>query len=159
MIRVLDAAVGEQMPVGFYGSTPEVLDKLVKRLYTQHPDLNITFTYSPPFRDLSPDEDQEVIKRINASGANILFVGLGCPKQEKWMAAHRGKVHAVMLGVGAAFDFHAGAKPQAPMWMQKTGLEWFFRFVNEPKRLWRRYLYHNLRFVLLAFADLLGILR
>jgi N-acetylglucosaminyldiphosphoundecaprenol N-acetyl-beta-D-mannosaminyltransferase len=96
------------------------------------------------------------VRRINASSARILFVGLGCPKQEKWMAEHRGKVNAVMLGVGAAFDFHAGVKSQAPAWMQKIGLEWFYRFATEPRRLWRRYLYNNPRFVFLALADLLG---
>jgi N-acetylglucosaminyldiphosphoundecaprenol N-acetyl-beta-D-mannosaminyltransferase len=89
----------------------------------------------------------------------ILFIGLGCPKQEKWMAEHRGKINAVMLGVGAAFDFHAGVKPQAPAWMQKIGLEWLYRLIAEPRRLWWRYLYHNPRFVILAVLDLLGILR
>jgi len=106
---------------------------------------------------MSTQEDDEIVKQINGSGARILFVGLGCPKQEIWMANHRGKIQAVMLGVGAAFDFHAGAKPQAPKWMQRIGLEWLFRFFSEPRRLWKRYLLHNPRFVFLAICDLLGL--
>jgi N-acetylglucosaminyldiphosphoundecaprenol N-acetyl-beta-D-mannosaminyltransferase len=89
----------------------------------------------------------------------ILFVGLGCPRQEKWIDAQRGKIRAVMLGVGAAFDFHAGLKPQAPAWMQRLGLEWLFRLLSEPRRLWKRYLYHVPRFLMLAVADLLGLLK
>ncbi len=89
----------------------------------------------------------------------ILFVGLGCPRQEKWIDAQRGHIPAVMIGVGAAFDFHAGVKPQAPAWMQKIGLEWLFRLVTEPRRLWKRYLHHVPRFIILATADLLGLLK
>jgi N-acetylglucosaminyldiphosphoundecaprenol N-acetyl-beta-D-mannosaminyltransferase len=107
---------------------------------------------------LEKQESAQIIKDITASGARILFVGLGCPKQEIWMAEHKGKIPAVMLGVGAAFDFLAGTKPQAPSWMQAVGLEWFFRFIHEPRRLARRYLYNNPRFLFLALADLLGIL-
>jgi len=114
---------------------------------------------SPPFREMSRQEDLEVVEQINSSGARILFVGLGCPKQEIWMAEHKGKVNAVMLGVGAAFDFHAGVKRQAPAWMQRAGLEWLFRLFTEPRRLWKRYLYHNPRFLVLAIYDLLGLLK
>jgi N-acetylglucosaminyldiphosphoundecaprenol N-acetyl-beta-D-mannosaminyltransferase len=92
---------------------------------------------------------------MNASGTRVLFVGLGCPKQERWMAAHKGRVQAVMMGVGAAFDFLAGLKPQAPRWMQRAGLEWLFRLLSEPRRLWRRYFYHNPRFTVLALSQLL----
>jgi len=120
--------------------------------------LNVAYSFSPPYRELNAEEDEDIVKRINESGAAILFVGLGCPKQEAWMAEHHNRVNSVMLGVGAAFDFHAGAKPQAPVWMQGIGLEWLFRLVTEPRRLWRRYLYHNTRFVILAVADLLGFL-
>jgi len=158
MLHLLEAAVRENLSVGFYGSKPEVLDMLVERMRAKYPSLKVSFMCSPPFRDLTQPEDNEILKRINDSGVQILFVGLGCPKQEKWMAAHRGKVQAVMLGVGAAFDFHAGVKAQAPVWMQKVGLEWLFRFVTEPRRLWKRYLYHNPRFILLAVADLMGLL-
>ncbi len=157
MLHVLDMASRENIPVGFYGDTPEVLDKLTDKMISRNKTLKISFSLSPPFRDMTPDEDREIIEKINASGAKILFVGLGCPKQEIWMANHRGKVKAVMIGVGAAFDFHAGVKPQAPLWMQRMGLEWSFRLFTEPRRLWKRYLYHNPRFVGLAIADLLGL--
>ena len=159
MLHVLEAAADENIPVGFYGSSPEVLQSLLARLQVRFPNLKVGYSFSPPFQEINQEADMEIAGRINASSARILFVGLGCPKQEKWMAEHRGKVNAVMLGVGAAFDFHAGLKSQAPAWMQKIGLEWFYRFVAEPRRLWRRYLYHNPRFVFLAILDLLGFLR
>ena len=159
MLHVLESAAHDGIPVGFYGSTPEVLESLIKRMQARHESLNVAFSFSPPFRAMSPEEDAAIVGQINYSGARILFVGLGCPKQEHWMAEHRGKVNAVMLGVGAAFDFHSGVKPQAPMWMQKAGLEWLFRLFTEPRRLWKRYLYHNPRFIVLAVADLLGLLK
>lgn len=135
------------LPVGFYGGTDEVLGKMIDRLKHQIPALKVAYSFSPPFRPLTPDEDAEVVNGINRSDARILFVGLGCPKQERWMAEHKGRVKAVMVGVGAAFDFIAGAKAQAPKWMQNMGLEWLFRLTSEPKRLWMRYLYHNPRFI------------
>ncbi len=158
-LYVLEAASREGLPVGFYGSTPETLEKLKTNLQARYPSLKIVYSYAPPFRSLTAEEDEEVVKAINDSGARILFVGLGCPKQERWMAAHKGRVQAVMLGVGAAFDFLAGVKPQAPRWMQCAGLEWFFRLLTEPRRLWRRYLYNNPRFVLLVLLQLLGLRR
>lgn len=156
MLHVLDVAAREGLPVGFYGSSPNVLEMLIQRMQARYAGLNVVFSCSPPFRKMSREEDLVVVERINQSGARILFVGLGCPKQEIWMADHHGKVKAVMIGVGAAFDFHAQLKPQAPAWMQKIGLEWLFRFFVEPRRLWKRYLYHNPRFMFLAVADLLG---
>ncbi len=159
MLHVLEAAARENVPVGFYGGSPEVLHSLLASLQVRFPNLKVDYSFSPPFEEMSQEEDAEIVDRINTSSARILFVGLGCPKQEKWMAEHRGKVNAVMLGVGAAFDFHAGVKSQAPLWMQKIGIEWLFRFASEPRRLWRRYLYHNPRFIFLAMADLLGLLR
>jgi N-acetylglucosaminyldiphosphoundecaprenol N-acetyl-beta-D-mannosaminyltransferase len=158
MLHVLEAASREKLSVGFYGGKAEVLKMLIEKMQARYGSLNVAFSFSPPFRAMSPEEDAEIVEKINQSGTRILFVGLGCPKQEIWMAEHRGKVNAVMLGVGAAFDFHAGTKSQAPMWMQKTGLEWFFRLITEPRRLWRRYLYHNPRFLFLALLDLLGFL-
>lgn len=155
MLHVLETAAREAVSVGFYGSSPEVLQMLVQQVQTKFPNLKVVYSKSPPFRDLNVDEDLEITEDINASGVRILFVGLGCPKQEKWMAAHRGKIDAVMLGVGAAFDFHAGVKSQAPAWMQVAGLEWLFRLFTEPQRLWRRYIYNNPRFILLAGFDLL----
>lgn len=159
MLHVLETAARENIPVGFYGGKPEVLALLINRMRTRYEGLKVAYSYSPPFRELSREEDDEIIKTINQTGTRILFVGLGCPKQEIWMAEHRGKVNAVMLGVGAAFDFHAGVKSQAPAWMQSLGLEWLFRLLTEPRRLWRRYFYHNSRFIFLAVADLLGFLR
>ncbi len=156
-LKVCEAAAREGVPVGFYGGSPEVLQSLVTNLKRKYPALKITYAHSPPFRPLSPEEDARVVEEINSSGTRILFVGLGCPKQERWMAAHKGRVQAVMLGVGAAFDFHAGRFPQAPAWMQRAGLEWLFRLITEPRRLWRRYARHNPRFVILALMQLLGL--
>lgn len=157
MLKVCSVAAGSNVPVGFYGATPQTLDRLIGNLQDRYPGLQVTYRYSPPFRALSPEEDEAVVKGINESSARILFVGLGCPKQERWMADHKGRVRAVMLGVGAAFDFHAGRVRQAPRWMQNAGLEWFFRLLMEPRRLWRRYLKHNPRFVVLALMQLAGL--
>jgi N-acetylglucosaminyldiphosphoundecaprenol N-acetyl-beta-D-mannosaminyltransferase len=159
MLHLLRAASIENISVGFYGGDDKVGEALVVRMKACYPDLHINYSYSPPFRELDSEEDSAVIEQINKSGTQILFVGLGCPKQEIWMADHRGKVNAVMIGVGAAFDFHAGYKLQAPTWMQKLGLEWFFRLITEPRRLWKRYLYNNPRFVFLALMDLLGFVK
>lgn len=155
MLYVLEAAARAGIPVGFLGGRPEVLEALTKRVQARFPDLRVVFAFSPPFRSLTAEEDEQIVAAIGASGARILFVGLGCPKQERWIDAHRGRIPAVMLAVGAAFDFHAGAKRQAPAWMQRCGLEWLFRLFQEPGRLWKRYLYANPRFILLAIGDLL----
>ena len=154
MVHLLDQAASQQVSVGFYGSTPEVLVRLRRRLSQRWPELPLAFMYSPPFRPLTVKEDARIVEEINASGTKLLFVGLGCPKQERWMAAHRGRIRAVMIGVGAAFDFHAGVKPRAPRWMQSMGLEWLFRLLTDPWRLWYRYLYHNPRFAILALKQL-----
>ncbi len=159
MLHVLESAAKEGIPVGFYGSSPQVLGTLVDKMNARFDALKIVYSYSPPFRALTREEDEAHIDAINRSGARILFVGLGCPRQEIWMAEHRDRINAVMLGVGAAFDFHAGLKSQAPLWIQHLGLEWLFRLLTEPRRLWRRYFYHNSRFIFLAVADLLGFLR
>jgi N-acetylglucosaminyldiphosphoundecaprenol N-acetyl-beta-D-mannosaminyltransferase len=159
MLAVLELAQKNGFPVGFYGSSSMVLDVLKQRLLLKYPDLKMNYSFSPPFREMSEEEDRQVVDDINNSGIRILFVGLGCPKQEIWMAEHKGKIPVVMIGVGAAFDFHAGVKSQAPVFVQRAGFEWLFRLVNEPGRLWRRYLYHNSRFVFLALADLLGFFR
>ena len=159
MLHILEAAAREKISVGFYGGAPDVLESLVQRLQARYEGLKVAFSCSPPFRAMSQEEDTVIVEQINQSGTRILFVGLGCPKQEYWMAEHRGKINAVMIGVGAAFDFHSGVKPQAPLWMQKVGLEWLFRLSVEPQRLWRRYLYHNPRFVILAIGELLGLIK
>lgn len=137
----------EKIPVGFYGSSTEALEKLVSNLKDHFPGLKIDYLYSPPFRQLTETEDRRIIDDINASGARVLFVGLGCPKQEEWMADHRGHIHAVTVGVGAAFDFHAGKVKQAPSWLQNIGMEWLFRLLMEPRRLWKRYLVTNSKFI------------
>lgn len=148
MLHVCAAAAEAGLPVAFYGGTPETLDALAARLGARFPGLHVACRIAPPFRALTPEEDARDRDALVASGARIVFVGLGCPKQERWMAAHRGRVPAVMLGVGAAFDFHAGRVRQAPAWLQRAGLEWAFRLAMEPRRLWRRYARHNPRFVL-----------
>jgi len=155
-LRLIEAAAMQEISVGFYGGTVETLAQLTNLFKEKHPNLQIKYSYSPPFRPLTTDEDESVILAMNASGAKILFVGLGCPKQERWMASHRGRIQVVMLGVGAAFDIHAGQKPQAPAWMQRVALEWLFRLGREPRRLWRRYLLHNPRFFVLALMQLFG---
>lgn len=152
---VCQAASESDLSVGFYGGSPETVKYLVKNLSREYPDLRITYAYSPPFRPLNPEEDREVIQDINNSGTKILFVGLGCPSQEHWMFDHLGKINAVMMGVGAAFDFHAGTKKQAPNWMMAIGLEWLFRLCSEPRRLWKRYLYNNPRFMFLVARQIL----
>lgn len=153
---VLQMASENNLPVGLYGGSPEVLKRLQKVIGERFPAVEVAFALSPPFRPLTADEDEEIVAAINRSGARILFIGLGTPKQDYWMAEHRGRVKAVMLGVGAAFDFLAGAKPQAPRWMMKVGLEWLFRLATEPRRLWKRYLKDNPRFVVLFTLQLLG---
>jgi N-acetylglucosaminyldiphosphoundecaprenol N-acetyl-beta-D-mannosaminyltransferase len=132
----------------FYGGGPGVPDLLAERLGARFPGLRVAGTWSPPFRPLTAEEDQAIVERINRSGADLVWVGLSTPKQERWMAAHAGRLEAkALLGVGAAFDIHAGLLPQAPSWMQRLGLEWLYRLGREPKRLWRRYLHNNPRFV------------
>ncbi|MCU7945061.1 MAG: WecB/TagA/CpsF family glycosyltransferase [Candidatus Thiodiazotropha sp. (ex Cardiolucina cf. quadrata)] len=114
------------------------------------------FLISPPFRELNKLEDTGFVDKINSTEVQILFVGLGCPKQEKWMAQHKGEVHAVMVGVGAVFDFLSGTKKEAPRWLQSLGLEWLFRLLSEPNRLWKRYTIHNPRFIWHFFKQLLS---
>ncbi len=147
MLSLCEHFAQSGVSVGFYGGTPGLLDKLKTVLEDRFASLQIDCLIAPPFRPLTPKENDEYVKKINESGARILFVGIGCPKQEQWMAENRHKLDCIMLGVGAAFDFIAGRKRHAPRWMQAIGLEWFFRFLCEPRRLWRRYLEHNPRFV------------
>jgi len=155
MLHLLAAAANENIPVGLLGSTEEVLNKLAARCKEQFPGLNIVLQISPPFHPLTDVEDRELVKHINDSGVRLLFVGLGCPKQEYWIANHRGIIYSVMVGVGVAFNFHAGIVSQAPGWMQRAGLEWLFRFFQEPRRLWKRYLFNNPRFMVLLIGELI----
>lgn len=141
----------------YYGGAPGLAERLRERLQGSHPGLAVVGTHSPPFRSLSPEEDLDVIERINAAAPDIVWVGLSTPKQERWMAAHVGKLTApVLVGVGAAFDFLAGTKPQAPRWMQCNGLEWLFRMASEPRRLALRYVRNNPAFMLRAAGQLLA---
>lgn len=144
----------------FYGGAPGVADRLAARLAERFPGIRIAGTYTPPFRPLPPEADAAVVELINGLEPDIVWVGLGCPKQERWMAEHRERLDApVLIGVGAAFDFLSGAKRQAPRWMQRSGLEWLFRLVQEPRRLGKRYLVYNPWFVLLVALQLAGIRR
>lgn len=137
----------------FYGSSPETIHELEKVLLRKYPNMKIVGMESPPYRTLTPEEDDEAVARINASGADFVWVGLGAPKQERWMYEHRGRVHALMFGVGAGFDFHAGTVKRAPKWMREHYLEWFYRLMQDPKRLWKRYVVTNLQFVGLSIVD------
>lgn len=142
----------------FYGSKPQVLIRLKERLQEAFPGLTIAGSYSPPFRKLSSEEEAENIELINKSNSDILWVGLGSPKQDLWMHQFRGGLNApVLIGVGAAFDFISGLKKQAPGWMQKSGLEWLFRLITEPARLWRRYILGNSLFLCLFFREFFRI--
>lgn len=138
----------------FYGSTDETLDLLKKNLAKKYPALRVVGMYAPPFRQLTDREDEEIIEEINRVKPDFLWVGLGAPKQEIWMAKHKNKVSAVMIGVGAGFDFHAGTVKRAPVWMQKCGLEWFYRLLQDPKRLWRRYVVTNSKFIWYLLKDI-----
>ncbi|MDJ0523943.1 MAG: WecB/TagA/CpsF family glycosyltransferase, partial [Microcystis sp. M53600_WE12] len=144
-----------QIPIYLYGATEKTLIDLQANLKQRFPDLIIAGSYSPPFRPLSDDEEAQDRDRIQQSGAKLVFVGLGCPKQEQWMARQQGKLKAVMLGVGAAFSFHSGEVSQAPGWVMKIGLEWLYRLFQEPGRLWQRYLINNPIFLLLFALQLL----
>ena len=144
----------------FYGGADGVAERLADRLRARVPGLAIAGTATPPFRKLSVAEEADVERRINDAGPNIVWVGLGTPKQERWMHAHVGRLNAqVLIGVGAAFDFHAGLKKQAPRWMQRGGLEWLFRLLTEPRRLWRRYLVNNPWFLWSVALQALGVKR
>jgi N-acetylglucosaminyldiphosphoundecaprenol N-acetyl-beta-D-mannosaminyltransferase len=155
MLHLCAYAAQNDLSIGLYGGSPSALSRLESELKRRYESLKIAYSYSPPFRPLTPGEDQDVCRQIEQSGVQILFVGLGCPKQERWMAQHKPRLPVVMLGVGAAFDFISGEKPWAPAWMQRIGLEWLYRLVTEPRRLWFRYLWHNPRFTCLVAIQLL----
>jgi exopolysaccharide biosynthesis WecB/TagA/CpsF family protein len=142
-----------------YGGSPQVIETLRKNLLSKFPGLVIAGHESPPFRALTPEEDAAVVERINASGAGLVFIGLGCPKQDVFAYEHKGRIRAVQLCVGAAFDFHAGAKPSAPPWMQRRGLEWLYRLVQEPRRLWKRYLVTNTQYLVRLGRSLVNVPR
>ena len=157
MTRMLDVSQSDEIKHFFYGSTEEVLSKLKNELTNKYPLTNIVGYYSPPFHILSEEEEFDIVNIINSKNPDILWVGLGSPKQEKWMYHIIKRLNTkILIGVGAAFDFHAGSKKRAPKWMQSIGLEWLFRLLSEPKRLWSRYLKHNPRFIWYFLLQLLG---
>ncbi len=144
----------------FYGGGPGVPERLAARLQERVPGLIVAGTWSPPFGELAPSEEDAAVARLDAAAPDIVWVGLSTPKQERWMARHVGRTRApVLIGVGAAFDFHAGLKRQAPRWMQRSGLEWLFRLATEPRRLWRRYLFNNPRFLWFTALQTAGAVR
>ena len=147
LLHLCNEAEQQGVSIGLYGGTPESLHDFMCFLRNHYPQLKISCSISPPFRKLTLQEENSYRLEIQQSGCQILFVGIGCPKQEQWMAAQKGKLDCVMIGVGAAFDFFSGRKKHAPRWMQKSGLEWLFRLASDPGRLWKRYLKHNPRFL------------
>lgn len=131
----------------FYGSTQETLDTLKQKLNEKYPNIKIAGMYSPPFRKLTEEEDKAIVKNINKVNPDFVWVGLGAPKQEIWMSDHKNKVKGLMLGVGAGFDYHAGNISRAPKWMQNASLEWMYRLLQDPKRLFNRYFFTNIKFI------------
>lgn len=156
-LKVLEAAAQEGVPVYFYGSKQQTLNRLLENLHRKFPNLKVAGAEPSKFRRLTQPEKQEVIDRIKNSGAAITFVGLGCPRQEVWVYEYRNHLSMPLMAVGAAFDFHAGTLPQAPPWMQKRGLEWVFRFIQEPGRLWKRYVLLNPVYLTFAFLETFSI--
>jgi N-acetylglucosaminyldiphosphoundecaprenol N-acetyl-beta-D-mannosaminyltransferase len=143
----------------FYGGAQGVAQELSEKLRQQFPGLTVAGTYTPPFRPLTMDEENEVARAVASTQPDILWVGLSTPKQEKWMFAHRHLPAPVMVGVGAAFDLNTGRLKQAPGFMREHGLEWLFRLLAEPRRLWRRYLIQGPQFVFYVVAELIGLRR
>jgi N-acetylglucosaminyldiphosphoundecaprenol N-acetyl-beta-D-mannosaminyltransferase len=152
---VLEACHKNGLKVYLYGSTENTLGKFKHFIEQTYPRAIVCGVHIDRFREATPEEDAEDIAKINQSGANVVLVGRGCPRQEKWVSDHLGKINAAMMAVGAAFDFHAGTVKQAPSWMQNNGLEWFFRLIQEPQRLWKRYLYTNSHFIFLFCRQVL----
>lgn len=156
-LKICERAAHERLPIYLYGSRPEVLRMLSQNLIKRFPRLIIAGAQPSAFRRLTPEEQAATAQQINQSGAAIVFVGLGCPRQEVWVYEHRDLLSMPMLAVGAAFDFHAGIVPQAPAKLQRIGLEWAFRLAQEPSRLWRRYLLLNPLYLALAAAQFLRL--
>ena len=146
---LLKEAARQHLPVYFYGATSTVLKKIEDRAKALFPNLIIAGAFSPPFSNFTDEAQEQAIHNINYSGARLVFVALGCPKQEKWMAKYASKLHVPLLGVGGAFPVFAQQQQRAPIWMRKSGMEWLFRFLQEPQRLWKRYLFTNSYFLLL----------
>lgn len=153
MQRIFEQSTLNNYKHYFYGSTPETLKALKENLLKKFPTIQIVGMFSPPFRELSSKEDKEIIEKINEANPDIIWVGLGAPKQEVWMNSHKNKVKGLMIGVGAGFDYHAGKFKRAPKWMQNLSLEWLYRLFQEPKRLFKRYMKTNFRFIKLIIKN------
>jgi N-acetylglucosaminyldiphosphoundecaprenol N-acetyl-beta-D-mannosaminyltransferase len=147
MGEILKVSVEKGYRHYFYGSTEETLEKLYQTLEREYPGIQIAGMYSPPFRPMTEEEDKAIVERINETKPDFVWIGLGAPKQERWMAAHQGKVVGLMVGVGAGFDYFAGNISRAPRWMQRSNLEWLYRLMQDPKRLFHRYWHTNTRFI------------
>jgi len=150
-LEVLKKANIEKLSIYLYGSQKTTLDLFSENINKWFPQIKIVGMHADRFRNATPEEDTADIEKINKSGAHIILVGRGCPRQEVWVSDHLGKVNGVMMAVGAAFDFHAGLLSEAPKWIQGCGMEWSYRLFQEPKRLWRRYLFTNSKFIMLFF--------
>jgi N-acetylglucosaminyldiphosphoundecaprenol N-acetyl-beta-D-mannosaminyltransferase len=160
MLELMRRSVDQGYTHFFFGGKDGVAERLRDRLSAKFPGLRVAGTYTPPFRPLTPEEDADLWRRLEAAAPDVLWVGLSTPKQERWMAANTGRAGAtVFIGVGAAFDIHAGLLRQAPRWMQRSGLEWLFRLCMEPRRLWRRYLVNNPVFIWKVLGQWLGLRR
>ena len=158
MERFCEATAAKGYRHFFYGGAPGVAEDLALRFAARFPGLQIAGAYCPPFRQLTQEEDDEEVFLITTARADVVWVGLGAPKQERWMFEHRERLHTpVLVGVGAAFDFHTGRIAQAPPWMRENGLEWLFRLSHEPGRLWRRYLIYGTQFIALVVLEALGL--
>lgn len=154
MLAICEAGLGAGLRHCLYGGAPDVLEALERNLKTRFPGLQVVERISPPFRALTGGEKDAMAARINRAAPDVVWVGLGTPKQDLWMGEFRGNLEApVLIAVGAAFNFHAGRLDQAPRWMQRGGLEWFYRLCKEPRRLWRRYLIGNPRFLWLLWRQ------
>jgi N-acetylglucosaminyldiphosphoundecaprenol N-acetyl-beta-D-mannosaminyltransferase len=157
MLALCERSQAMGVSVFLMGSTPEMLAQMAQQLSQDFPNLKVAGTVSPPFRELTKQEDRAIADQINASGAGLVFVSLGCPKQEQWMSLHRGQISAVMVGLGGAFSVYAGVKQWAPEWVRRYGLEWCYRLIQEPGRLWKRYATTIPPFVWLAFKQVLKV--
>lgn len=149
VLQLFAGAEARHVRVGLYGGSAETLTAFVGRLRDQYPRLDLAYAWDPPFRPLTEEEDREQTEQIRASGTQLLLIGLGCPKQERWMAEHCDELQCALVGVGAAFDMLGGKTRNAPVWMQERGLEWVFRLASEPRRLWRRHVLNDPRFLAL----------
>jgi N-acetylglucosaminyldiphosphoundecaprenol N-acetyl-beta-D-mannosaminyltransferase len=158
LMETFCAQAGKAYRHFFYGGAPGVAEGLAKEFAARHRGITVAGTYCPPFRELTAEEDRQIVELIERARPDIVWVGLSTPKQERWMFEHYRRLNVpVLVGVGAAFDFHTGRRPQAPIWMREHGLEWLFRLAREPRRLWRRYLIYGSEFAALVLLELLGL--